>query len=326
MKRLLKRAISDWKDLQRNKTIPKERSRFLLFADYIYYVFKTHITYSEYFEQYKFYTLSKAERKEYITVSEAHRIEAKLNQKVRDIFWKKDLFLTKFADFIKRDWISLASCTPEEFMRFCLAHPKFIVKPIAETRGTGVELIETPQPGDAVKVYNEFAGKNFIAEQYIIACKEFAEFNPDSLNTIRVVTYLNGDVFRIVGSFIRMGLPGFRVDNAHAGGIFAYVDVETGTVASEGINTHGDRYEFHPGSKKRIPGFQIPGWKNVTDTCKRAASIIPEAKIIGWDVAIRNDYEVIIIEGNHMPDFDLMQSPSRKGIKKKFYDIIEVEK
>ena len=324
MKRLLKRAISDWRNLQLSKNIPKERSRFLLFADYIYYVFKTHITYSEYFDQYKFYDLSKAERKEYITVSEAHRIEAKLNQKVRDIFWKKDLFLKKFADLIKRDWISLASCKPEEFMSFCLLHPKFIIKPIAETRGTGVDLITTSGTEDVAKVYNDFSGKNFIAEQYITACREFAEFNPDSLNTIRVVTYLNGHVFRIVGSFIRMGLPGFRVDNAHAGGIFAYVDIETGTVASEGINTNGERFEFHPGSKKLIRGFEIPNWEKVTDTCKQAASIIPEAKIIGWDVAIRDDYEVIIIEGNHMPDFDLMQSPSRRGIKKKFYEIIDM--
>src|SRR5690349_18077037 len=115
MKRLLQRVISDWRNLQRNETIPKERSRLLLFANYLYYVVKTHITYSEYFDQYRFYSLSKAEREEYITVSEAHRIEAKLNQKVRDLFWHKDVFLTNFAGFIKRDWISLAHCSPEEF-------------------------------------------------------------------------------------------------------------------------------------------------------------------------------------------------------------------
>lgn len=322
MKRLFERAISDWHKLKHAKSLPKAKSRILLYADYLYYVFKTHITYSEYFEQYKFYMLSREERKAFITVSEAHRIESRLNRKVRDLFWLKDKFLKKFSGFVKRDWISLGECSPEEFVQFSLKHPKFIIKPAADTRGSGVELINVSQVDDISKVYNELAGKNYLAEEYIVACKEFSEFNPDSLNTIRVVTYLNGDVFRIVGSFIRMGLPGFRVDNAHAGGIFAYVNVHTGTVDSEGINTYGDRFEFHPGSGKQIKAFKIPYWTTVIDTCRQAASIMPDAKIIGWDVAIREDYEVIIIEGNHMPDFDLMQSPSRKGIKKEFYDII----
>ena len=49
---------------------------------------------------------------------------------------------------------------------------------------------------------------------------------------------------------------------------------------------------------------------------------VPEAKIVGWDVAVTKDYSVMIIEGNHMPDFDLMQSPARKEMKNEFYEMI----
>jgi hypothetical protein len=193
---------------------------------------------------------------------------------------------------------------------------------VTGTRGTGVKVIDIDVIQDITVMYNDLAAGNYLAEQHITACEEISSFNPESLNTIRVVTYLNGSVFRIVGSFIRMGLPGSCVDNAHAGGIFARIDIHTGIVTSEGINTYGGNFVLHPGSKKQIIGFRIPHWTEVIETCRRAARAIPEAKIVGWDVAITRDYTIMIIEGNHMPDFDLMQSPARKGVKNEFLEII----
>ena len=90
-----KRIVSEWKKFNSEFVVPKGQTRFRMFSDYIYCVLRCHITYSEYFEQYKFYTLNKSEQEEYITMSQAHKIEGRLNKGVRDHFWYKDRFPVK---------------------------------------------------------------------------------------------------------------------------------------------------------------------------------------------------------------------------------------
>jgi glutathione synthase/RimK-type ligase-like ATP-grasp enzyme len=210
-------------------------------------------------------------------------------------------------------------------LKFCYSNPRFIIKPVIGSLGKGIRVIDMKDVTDFNALYNELNSGHYVAEEYLTACREISEFNPDSLNTIRVVTYSNGNVFRVIGSFIRMGVKGSNIDNAHAGGVFAHVDVTTGTVTTEGVTTIGDRYVNHPTSGKRILGFQIPVWDKIIDTCRAAAGVIPEARIIGWDIAVANDYRVVIIEGNHMPDFDVMQSTARKGVKKQLMSIVEAD-
>jgi glutathione synthase/RimK-type ligase-like ATP-grasp enzyme len=317
-----KRISSEWEQFNKQFVVPKGHNKFQLFADYIICVFKYHITYSEYFYQYKFHTLSKAQRSEFITISEAHKIEKAINKGIRDFFWYKDRFLQRFPNFTKREWLNLNNASAEEFIKFCQRHPRFIIKPIADSRGAGVRLITINNVEDIAGLYNQLYAGNYIAEELVTACNEIAQFNPQSLNTIRVVTYQNGEIFKPFGSFFRLGLKGSTVDNAHAGGVFAKVDVETGKVVTEGINTNGERFANHPTSHIPIVGFQIPRWNEIIQTCRDAAMSLPEAKLVGWDIAIRQDYSIVIIEGNHMPDFDVMQSPAQRGIKKEFLEVV----
>ena len=45
--------------------------------------------------------------------------------------------------------------------------------------------------------------------------------------------------------------------------------------------------------------------------------------ITGWDVVINNKGEIEFVEGNHSPDFDVMQSPLQVGVKKRIYALIK---
>lgn len=322
LKMWFNRIVGEWKQVKKEFNPPPGSSRSMIFADYILCVFKYRISYSEYFEQYKFYGLKACERDQFITRAQAHRLETRLNKGAKDTFWFKDKFLHRFDEFANRDWLSLKDSTLDDFRRFTSQHQKFIVKPVTGSLGQGVRLIHVNSSTDFQLLYSDLTCGNNILEAHITACSEIASFNPDSLNTIRVVTFLDGDRFSVIGSFFRMGLKGSAIDNAHAGGIFATVDVDTGIVKTEGVNSYGDRFILHPGSGKQIVGFQIPKWTEIISVCKDAAQNIPEAKIVGWDVAITKDYSIVIIEGNHMPDFDTMQSPARKGIKKELLDAI----
>ncbi len=45
-------------------------------------------------------------------------------------------------------------------------------------------------------------------------------------------------------------------------------------------------------------GYQLPEWDYVIDFVKQLAVVIPECRIIEWDIAI-TDKGVDVIEGNH---------------------------
>lgn len=317
-----KRITSEWKKYSEEIVLPAEYNRITTFAYYIYCALRYRFTFSEYFGQYKFYALGKRERSEYISLSQVHRVHRDLNKKVRDMFWYKDRFLRRFQAFVKREWINLHYVKPEDFVRFCEKHQKFILKPQAESCGNGIRLITIENVQEIAALYNRLSSKSYIAEEVITACDEIAAFHPDSLNTIRVVTYWNGRRFGVIGSFFRMGVKGSYVDNAQAGGIFARIDIKTGEVDTEGITITGERFISHPNSNKTIYGFKIPCWEDIIDTCRQAARSIPEAKVVGWDVAVRKDYAIVIIEGNHISDFDVMQSPAGQEVKNEVVKIV----
>ena len=176
---------------------------------------------------------------------------------------------------------------------------------------------------DAEKIISQYSKSGAIVEECVRGNKEIQAFHPNSLNTIRVVTFSNGDKKEVFGAFLRTGRNGSSIDNAHAGGIFAQINIETGIIESDGINSDGEMFKVHPYSNLQFKGFKIPLWKEIKELCLEACSTIPNIKFAGWDVTINDNNELQLIEGNHAPDFDVMQSPLKVGVKKKVYKILK---
>ena len=53
-------------------------------------------------------------------------------------------------------------------------------------------------------------------------------------------------------------------------------------------------------------GRKIPNWDKVCDGVKQAHAMLPGCRFIGWDVAITED-GIELIEGNHNPDYELLE-------------------
>ena len=159
-------------------------------------------------------------------------------------------------------------------------------------------------------------------EECIESCKELKDFHPESLNTIRIVTVSNKKKAEVFGSFFRMGVGNSVVDNAHAGGIFAQINIHTGIIESDGINTNGERFLYHPDSKLKIEGFTIPKWDLICNTCCQAA-VLTGNVFTGWDVVINSQGKVEFIEGNDISDVDVLQLPLHIGIKKRLFALIK---
>jgi Sugar-transfer associated ATP-grasp len=131
------------------------------------------------------------------------------------------------------------------------------------------------------------------------------------LSTVRLMTIENerGE-FEPTHAMLRMAVgKDSTVDNFHAGGIAAKVDLQTGTLAAAtdiGLRPDMGWRERHPDTQAQIAGRALPFWSETLDLVARAHAAFPDRVLIGWDVAILQDGPVII-EGNSGPDVDIIE-------------------
>jgi hypothetical protein len=158
----------------------------------------------------------------------------------------------------------------------------------------------------------------YVGRLYVHNHPELAELSPGALSSIRVVTCLDeNNRPEITHAVLRMArTPGIVVDNFHAGGIAAQVDLQTGVVgpATDLGLSHTTRWwAMHPVTGARILGRHIPMWKEVADLVLQAHSLFADQVVVGWDVAVLETGPALI-EGNKSPDLDIVQRTGRGPI------------
>ena len=249
---------------------------------------------------FKLWELSPKEQKKYVTLPVFDRMRIKYNEfrPTRNNFDNKVQFNKVFKKYINRVWFSNEGLTFEQFEKNIKGLKKIIVKPLLATCGIGVEAFEVNKSKKENKeIYEKIKSRGTsIIEEYIIQTKEMAEFCPTSVNTIRVYTIrVNGKVIPLA-SFIRMGNGGV-VDNFHANGCAAGINIEKGVVETNAVDVKRNVYVNAPATGKKIKGFKIPRWKEILKICEAAAQEVDGVNLIGWDLAITTK-GIILIEGN----------------------------
>lgn len=155
-----------------------------------------------------------------------------------------------------------------------------------------------------------------LAEEFVQQHEIINSLAPSALNTVRIITQLlpSGEVV-IVGCRLRISVHGVT-DNLAAGNIAAVIDPNTGIIISNGVYsdiTKSDE-EYHPVTKLKIAGVQIPFWEEAIALVKEVAAIDPRNRSIGWDLAITSNGPDLI-EGNREWCKLLYQLPAKQGLK-----------
>lgn len=321
----IEREITRWR-LEKKVFIEEAQQQFAIsprqcgsFSDYKKAYRRHRVTYGEYMYKFQYWKLNERQRNEFISCSEMQCIYRKMVQpEVRTILFNKVLFLNKFQFFIHRRWIEVQKSTYDEFCDMVYSFD-CIAKPIEGWRGNGIHKIQKVAKGTDVKyLYDECVTNNILLEECIHACKEIEDFHPQSLNTIRVVTISNSNKCVVFGAILRMGVGDSIIDNTHNGGVFASIDVNTGIIETDGLDSEGNYYAVHPNTGKQIKGFTIPHWDKVIEMCTKATKVLPNMIFAGWDAVVMDDGTVALVEGNHAPDFDGgMQAPKKIGVKQR---------
>jgi len=229
-------------------------------------------------------------------------------------FSNKINFNTVFKEYVKRDWLDASTCSLDELKRFVEQHPTFIVKPINSTRGMGVRIVGENESSE--RLFNKYRKAKLIIEEIVENHDSIKDFNRTTLNTVRTNTLITASGKSVViAAGIRFGREKAVVDNHAAGGLIAVVDIDTGLIISDGMDKQHTLYDRHPDSQKPIKGFQIPCWEEVIRVSLEAAELVPQIRLVGWDIAIKPDNAIELIEGNTSPDLSMLQEANQIGLK-----------
>lgn len=272
-----------------------------------------------------FYNLSTGEQKKYLTDVEATRLMRPYNNDSEPYLKSKATFLKNFTRFIHRGWLYVPKASYEEFCDFLHKYRTIALKPQYSSWGIGFFKLteeEFASKEDPKKFYQKLCEGRYLAEEFVQSCKELAAFHPSSLNTLRVITFRNGDRFEVFGGGLRVGNNGLCVDNAHGGGIFCEIDPESGKIITDGLDEYSNSYVTHPMTGVPFKGMQIPRWKEVVELCKEASKELPCLRVVGWDVAILEDGTLELIEGNHSPGMNIVQAPAKHGVYERFSSML----
>lgn len=199
------------------------------------------------------------------------------------------------------------------------------VKPAGGRGGRGAERWDRVEPGvfggpegERLKTADLLIRLNARAKQRPLLVQRRIGANPDvadltvgALPTVRVTTCLNerGEP-EVVGAVFRMAIGSNRtVDNLHAGGIAAGVDLKTGALSSAsdlGMDARLGWLDKHPDSGAEIVGRKLSQWEEIQALAVQAHRAFTDRVLVGWDIGV-TDQGPLVVEGNSSPDLDIVQ-------------------
>ncbi len=281
---------------------------------------------SDYFG-YGFYKLKHIGKQEFITYRRFHKILKKANNQTDiDICRSKIHFNNYFADLLGREWIDTQNASLKDVQNFTKRHNYFFIKEILSFRGIGVRRIESKGLDVAAFLTecNVDPQAHYILEEPLHEIESIQEFHPWSINTIRIVTLFDTttDTVHFMNARLRMGNKKNNVDNFHFEGIGANIDVESGIINGVGYDTHNQTYLIHPLTGKQIIGFQMPYWDKCKQFIEKAARRMPTVRYVGWDLVVKPDGAMCLIEANDNADHDFQQLHN-KGLWQEYKAILK---
>ncbi len=252
------------------------------------------------FLNYELYNKNKSEIKEYVSIKDQDKFyEIASPSKYKTFFTIKPNFLKNFAKYIERDFYYNGS--KDELKKFLKNNESFMIKPIDGLGGSGVDKLYRQDIKDIETFYDKLTTENLFLEGYVKQHKELAKLCSSSVNTIRIMTFNYNNHSEILFASLRVGNGSASVDNFHKGGMALLIDIETGKLVGNAVDKALNEYEYHPYTKIKFDGFQIPNWDTVKKTVLEASKVNKNIHVVGWDVAITKD-GCTFIEGNRRPD------------------------
>lgn len=289
-------------------------------ADMLYCRYRFHCLPNEYID-YGFMNKANRERK-YFLLRFHQRTQYIRTKTGTPIEGYKENQYKHFGELIGREFLSVDRTEKTVIKEFVNKHKKVLFKPNYGSCGKGIFLYELSHgEQEFERIYEEISGEDFLCEEYLIQHPKMSTLQSCSVNTIRVITLNDHGNVKVIDTAIRIGDGSSVCDNQRCGGLAAAVDVETGVLTTIGYTLDRVGYIIHPQSGTQIIGFEVPNWQAVLELAKKAAAMVPERAVYGWDIAVMPD-GAAIIEMNGAPGPALNQICDQKPKGKEIIEFI----
>lgn len=182
---------------------------------------------------------------------------------------------------------------------------------------SGFYIDQDNEEVSAAMIRRKYAGNDYIFEKQIKQERTLSQFNPDTVNTIRVLTYKN----KIISATVRFGGKGEFVDNVSANGLAVSIDINSGCLGSYGLKMYSTTEKFyeHPDSHIKFEHTVVEQWEQICKVIERTLDYLPYYKSVGFDIATTLEGPVIL-EINTGVGINLSQMGKEYGLADKFLD------
>lgn len=184
---------------------------------------------------------------------------------------------------------------------------KVIVKPSLDNSGHGVQLFSREDGNEFRNKNGELLNSqllektyhsNFLVQECFQQSDFTAQFNPTSVNTIRMATYRDGKgVVHPLGAIMRIGGAGSFVDNAHAGGMFVGIN-SNGELGHYLSNQYGERETAFNGVDFLHAKYEVPRFSQIQQFAVRVSSNILHHDLVALDIILDKDNQPKVLETN----------------------------
>jgi len=176
-----------------------------------------------------------------------------------------------------------------------------IVKPSQESgSGRNIRFYDTESDAEELRnVLQDNDDNNLIVQDIVKQHCELSKMHPASLNTVRIYTIMLEDGVHVLNASLKMGANKSRIDNVSAdSGIIAGIK-ENGDLMDCAYfdMTSGKTSDRHPDGML-LSEIHVPAFGKMIETVKRAAQYTGNFQLVGWDLSVDEDGEVVMIEAN----------------------------
>ena len=173
-------------------------------------------------------------------------------------------------------------------------------------------------------IRTHFVGQKIFFERQLIQEHVLSSFNPDTVNTIRVMTLNINNNPRVISAAVRFGRIGGFVDNTAKGGVAVSLDIETGKLGAWGIREYNlNKFYEHPDSHKKFKDVEVTQWPQIKELVLKTLKAFPPYRSLGFDV-VTTDNGPVIIEINTGAGIYLSQMGKDMGLANYFGDSIKI--
>lgn len=141
--------------------------------------------------------------------------------------------------------------------------------------------------------------RDFIIQEGLTQHPYLMQFNPTSINTIRIATYrsVKDNKVHIASIMMRIGKNGSCVDNSHSGGVAIGVSMD-GTLHKYAVDPDGNRYDSFNGVNFKDNAFRIPEFDKILEFAKEVGKKVHHHRLVAQDICLDSTGTPKLVEFN----------------------------